>query len=291
MNKEYNDVELTTEEVESLNDPILTDISTDNAGTTESQEQETTIEEPADEAVKESNVVVDDFKGVEIDGKAYDVDTIKSWMDDANNKSEWQKSNTEKAQELSKWNKFTERVNKDDEFRKHIKDFFYDNPDEINKLGLDGNIGLDIEDAKDTETPSELERRLEALEQFEHDRIMESRIGTLDENLTALEEKFPEYLGENEQVQKFLTFAESNAERFVVDGLPSLDAAFKEWSYDQMQQELSHYKKLGENSNRNKGKIINKSEVGAKEVKSPKKILSWKDATMDDPEIAKYFEE
>ena len=92
-------------------------------------------------------------------------------------------------------------------------------------------------------------------------------------------------------MQTFLTFAEANGERFVVDGLPNLEMAFKEWSYDQMQQELSHYKKLGENSNRNEGKVVNTSQVGAKEVKSPKKVLSWNDATLDNPEIAKYFED
>ena len=291
MNKEYNDVELTTEEVESLNDPILADISTD-VETTESQEQETTIEEPADEAVKESNVVVDDFKGVEIDGKAYDVDTIKSWMDDANNKSEWQKSNTEKAQELSKWNKFVEKVNEDETFRDHIKDFFFDDPDSVSKLGLDGKIELDLKsDDRVTETPSELEMRLAKLEEFEQSRIMENRVNTLDSELTSLEEKFPEYLGEEGQMQTFLNFAEANGERFIVNGLPSMEMAFKEWSYDQMQDELNHYKKLGKNSSRNTGKVINTSQAGVKEVKQPKKITSYSEATMDDPDIAKYFEE
>ena len=290
MNKEYNDVEITAEEMESLNDPILTDVTT-NVETTESQEQETTQEEPA-EAVNESNVVVDEFKGVEIDGKAYDVDTIKSWMDDANNKSEWQKSNTEKAQELSKWNKFVEKVNEDETFRDHIKDFFFDDPDSVSKLGLDGKIELDLKsDDRVTETPSELEMRLAKLEEFEQSRIMENRVNTLDSELTNLEEKFPEYLGEEGQMQTFLNFAEANGERFIVNGLPSMEMAFKEWSYDQMQDELNHYKKLGKNSSRNTGKVINTSQAGVKEVKQPKKITSYSEATMDDPDIAKYFEE
>ena len=230
MNKEYNDVEVTAEEMEGLNDPILTDISTDSAETTESQEQEATQEEPAEEAVKESNVVVEEFKGVEIDGKAYNVDTIKSWMDDAKNKNEWQKSNTEKAQNLSKWTKFADKFNEDESFRNHIRDYFFDEPDAVSKLGLDGNIGLDIEDANQTETPSELEQRLAKLEEFEQERIMEARVGTLVSELSKLEDQFPEYLGKDEQVSTFLNFAENNANRFVVDGLPSLQMAFKEWS-------------------------------------------------------------
>ena len=64
-----------------------------------------------------------------------------------------------------------------------------------------------------------------------------------------------------------------------------------EWSYDQMQDELNHYKKLGKNSSRNTGKVVNTSQAGVKEVKSPQKLTSYDDATMDNPEIAKYFEE
>ena len=58
-----------------------------------------------------------------------------------------------------------------------------------------------------------------------------------------------------------------------------------------MQDELTHYKKLGNNSNRNAGKVVNTSQVGAKEVKSPQKLTDWNDVTMDNPDIAKYFEE
>ena len=120
---------------------------------------------------------------------------------------------------------------------------------------------------------------------------MDSRVNILDSDLTKLEEQFPEYLGEDKQVSECLSFAEKNGERFLKDGLPSLESAFKEWSHDQMQDELSHYKKLGKNSNRNQGRVVNTSQVGAKEVKSPKKLSNWNDMTMDDPEIAKYFEE
>ena len=299
MNKEYNDIELTDDEIASLEDPILTDISTSDDVKTETttSQDETTQEEPADEAVKESDVVEDNESvevktdEIEIDGNTYNLDTIKEWMNDSNNKQEWQKSNTQKSQELSKWGKFVEKVNKDDEFRNHIKDYFFDNPEEVSKLGLDGKIGLEIEDADETQVPSELEQRLELLEKFEQDRIVEHRVNSLDSELTKLEKEYPEYLGEDKQVSEFLDFAQNNGQRFLDNGIPNLNKAFKEWSYDQMQEELAHYKKLGENSKRNEGKIVNSSQVGAKEVKSPKKILSWNDATMDNPEIAKYFEE
>ena len=56
-----------------------------------------------------------------------------------------------------------------------------------------------------------------------------------------------------------------------------------------MQSELAHYKKLGKNNSRNEGKIIGTAQVGAKVVKTSKKH-NWDNMTMDDPEIAKYFE-
>lgn len=56
-----------------------------------------------------------------------------------------------------------------------------------------------------------------------------------------------------------------------------------------MNEQLSHYKKLDDNSARNRGKIINTAQVGAKEVKTDKK-MGWNDVNMENPDIAKYFE-
>ena len=70
--------------------------------------------------------------------------------------------------------------------------------------------------------------------------------------------------------------------------MPNLERAFREWSYDSMQEKLNHYKKLDNNNNRNTA-IINTSEGGAKEVKADNKVKSWSDVTMDNPEIAKFF--
>jgi len=69
-----------------------------------------------------------------------------------------------------------------------------------------------------------------------------------------------------------------------------LDGAFKEWSYDAMQEQLSHYKKLDKNKSRNSGKVVTKAQKGAIDEVKPKKYKSFKEVSMDDPEIAKYFE-
>ena len=89
---------------------------------------------------------------------------------------------------------------------------------------------------------------------------------------------------------EFLDFAEEHAERFVQNGIPNLDLAFKEWSYDAIQDQLTHFKQLANNKSRNAGIVINKSEVGAKESKAPKKYTSYKEISVSDPDVAKYFE-
>jgi hypothetical protein len=58
-----------------------------------------------------------------------------------------------------------------------------------------------------------------------------------------------------------------------------------------MQDQLTHFKKLAENKSRNDGKIIGTSELGAKESKSPKKYSTFKEMSINDPDIAKYFNE
>lgn len=282
MNK-YNEVEISQEEISELDNAGIPAVPVEAVETTMSEEPETTTEEPSPE-VNETEVVDDRF---EIDGERYDADTIKGWMNDSQNKSEWQKSNTEKAQKLSQWNKLSEKINGDDEFREHIKDFFFDDPEAFKALGLDGE--LPVAEEPISEAPSELEQRLEALEGVESERVLEGRVDFLDNQLTHLEEGNPTLLGD-EKTADFLNFAEENAERFVQNGIPNLDLAFKEWSYDAIQDQLTHFKQLANNKSRNSGKIVGNSEFGAKESKSPKKYTSFKEVSMADPDIAKYFE-
>ena len=113
-----------------------------------------------------------------------------SWKEDSANKDNWQKSNTEKAQTLSKVNKFAEKFNKDDEFKEHIKDYFYQDPSEFDKLGLSDKMEI-LEDPE-VNTPSAIEQRLEVLESIESDRIQESRENYLEDTLDKLENANPD---------------------------------------------------------------------------------------------------
>ena len=295
--EDYNNIELTDEEMESLNDIIIgpetgVSESTDSQTTEDDSDavqtaEETTTEEASTQEETEAEVVEDGF---EIDGERFDREAIMAWREDSTNKESWQKSNTEKAQNLSKWGKLGQKINEDENFRDHLKDFFFDDPEAVKALGLDGDIDIPTQEVeeKSPEISPELNERLKVLEDIEGERVMEARVDKLDTQLTKLEEKFPEYL-EGEKVAEFLEFADKNANKFVENGLPDLDRAFREWSYAEMQSELTHYKKLGKNTARNEGKVIGTAQVGAKEVKTPKKY-NWDNMTMDDPEIAKYFE-
>ena len=287
-NNNYNNIELTEAEVQSLENPDIeleTTESPPDDKASDANAEETSLTANAEEEVTEP-VDVDNF---EIDGKDYSRDQILQWRDDSDNKDSWQKSNTEKAQGLSKWNKLAEKIQEDESFRNHLKDFYYDDPEAVKALGLDGNMEVPGQD-EIVETPSEIESRLDVLEEIEGERVMEHRVDQLDGALTKLENANPDYLGNQDKVSEFLEFADNNSQRFLENGMPNLDSAFKEWSYDQMQEQLDHYKKLDENGKRNTG-IINTSELGAKEIKSDKKVTNWKDVNMDNPDIAKYFDE
>tara|TARA_Y100001938_G_scaffold65761_1_gene91306 strand:+ start:4192 stop:5085 length:894 start_codon:yes stop_codon:yes gene_type:complete len=296
MEKNYDQVEVPQEEVEGLNS--FFDLEKEE--TTESQNEDAaqTAQEPTEtEAPKEEGEteveVEDSFDGLEIDGEKFDRDAILAWREDAENKANWQKSNTEKAQQLSKWNKLAEKIDGDESFRDHLKDFFFDDPEAVKALGLDGQMTMEEMEQKE-EIPQltpEIENRLKALEEVEAERLQEHRIDQLDKTLTSLEKEHPEILDNPDRVGEFLDFADKNAKRFATNGVPDLNVAFKEWSFSHMQDQLKHYKKLENNGKRNEGKVINTSEVGAREVKGPKKTPSWNDMTMDNPDVAKYFKD
>ena len=281
MANKYNEVEVTEEEIASLD------------ATTESQNAEVETAKPeseeTSEAVEAKEVIEpeEDDDSIEIDGERYDMDTIMSWREDANNKDSRQKSNTEKAQKLSKWNKLAEKIQGDEDFKEHIKDYFYQNPSEADKLGLD-EVQV-LEDDPEDMTPSDIEIRLEALEKIEGSRVQEAREDFLESTMDDLESKHPDLLG-GENTMKFLEYADKNSDNFIRNGIVDLDGAFKEWSYDAMQEQLSHYKKLDKNKSRNSGKVVTKAQKGAIEEVKPKKYKSFKEVSMDDPEIAKYFE-
>ena len=156
MNKGYSEVEISEEEVQALENPetestvsqpaIVADEKVDNISTEESNE----VEAPIVKGEVETEAEIEDtFDGLDIDGNQFTREQILAWREDSDNKESWNKSNTEKAQNLSKWNKLSEKINKDDSFRDHVKDYFFDDPEAIKSLGLNEDINIPNAEAKE----------------------------------------------------------------------------------------------------------------------------------------------
>jgi len=283
MPNPYNNVEITPEEITSLNEEPQEEVGTPKEEETTASQNEATTEEPSQEV--SDTEVEDSFNGLEIDGERFDLDTINQWREDSSNKQSWQKSNTSKSQELSKWNKLVEKINTDEEFSDYMKDYFYDNPEEVKKLGLDGSIevddiptDLDPEDNV-VESDSRMDEIQERLDGFEVDKM----VAELDHELTELVEKNSEYFQNETDELDFLAYVDDNK-------VGDLEVGFRLWSFDQMQDQLDHYKKLDNNKSRNAGKVISREQKGAMDEKSDTPLKGWKDVSINNPEIAKYFE-
>jgi len=288
----YNNVEISAEEISAIEGNKTTVSESPKEETQENSVQEQPIadSETVDSRAtnpegSNSNLVYE----LEMNGQTYTLDDIASWKKDSDNKSEWSKSNTEKAQKIAGVGKFLNKFKEDSDFQEHIKMYFDDEKD-FNSFGLSDAEVPEVEEEQVEVNP--LEERLNILETAEQNRIVDQRTENLDIELSDLEKKYPDILGTPEQVLEFLDFSEMNSARYRNSkGDVSLADMFKEYSFDYLQQELSHYKKLGENRDRNSGKVISRSEIGATETVTPKKYKSWDDIKASDPEINKYFDE
>jgi len=250
--------------------------------------EETLMVEKTEEATNPEDSNSDFVYDIDVDGKSYSIDDLKQWKADSDNKENWSKSNTEKAQKIAGVGKFLKKFNDDEKFQNHLKDYFEDDK-EFESLELNGN---DVaKPAPEPEISSELDDRLYQLEEAEYGRVVEQRTSNLDKELSTLEEKYPEILGTPEQVLGFLDFADNNSARYRDDnGIVNISHMFKEYSFDHMRSELSHFKKLNVNENRNNS-VIDNSEIGAVETVTPTSYRSWKDINPKNPDLMKYFDE
>ena len=278
----YNNVEITDEEVSSLYE---------KGEQTTMSEEKPKDENQVDESTNKESLPEDkdgDFEyQLEIDGNHYSVDDVVKWKKDADNKADWNKSNTEKAQQIAGVGKFLKKFQGDEGLRTHLKEYFKDEK-EFESFNLNSTIS-DVEEQVEG-TP--FEERLNRLEQFENNRVVDQRTDNLQEELSSLENQYPNVLGTPEKVMDFLNFSERNSARYRDNnGVIKLSDVFREYSYDALNEELSHFKKLNDNKNTNDGSVVNRSEIGAKDVQTPKHIQSWKDIDPNDKDFKQYFDE
>ena len=145
----YNNVEITEEEELALDGIDEQTTMSDNEPKDETQENSVLegseeSSEPSDEGA--TNLEVISSNEFEIDGHIYDKETINQWKTDSDNKSQWNKSNTEKSQKIAKVGRFLQRLESDKEFSEHIKDYFYDNPEEVRNFALKAEYPKQIDE-------------------------------------------------------------------------------------------------------------------------------------------------
>ena len=110
----------------------------------------------------------------------------------------------------------------------------------------------------------------------------ERHVDDLEVELDSIIEKNPDLFSGVDDDVEFLEFAQES-------GMSDLTQAFKVWGYDKMQGEVDHHRKLDGNRQRNQGKVVHNSRIGATEVSTPKPYKEIKDIDIKDPDVAKYF--
>ena len=103
------------------------EVTTEESVETQETEQPENSEETVTADDSEPEIV--DFNEIEIDGETYTTEQLQEFIKDSSNKAEWQKSNTQKAQEIANQEKTLkaefDRINgvmKDDEVVETMKD-------------------------------------------------------------------------------------------------------------------------------------------------------------------------
>jgi hypothetical protein len=207
---------LVVEDVPESTEPIeaSTDSSGEEAAVAEDQPQETEQQVEAEQAPS--------IEEIEIDGKMHSYEDLRLALDDSKNRSEWQKSNTQKAQEIadlknavSKESKQWESLREDEDLMDTLKDY----------LGEDHSIFTDKveepsketrQDTKEVEVDPQLTDRLQELE----DKLeMQEANAQVERDIHALVKSHPELDGQTEAVQEVLQTA-------VDKGITDLEDAF-----------------------------------------------------------------
>jgi hypothetical protein len=288
--QEYNDVD--------TSEYSLTD---DSAPVVESSEDQTTVSalDEGKDAIVKSDIEADQSQigskaewdnpeeyEIDVNGETYSFDDVLKWKQDADNKANWSKSNTQKSQNLAQLGKLFDQISNDESLQDHIKDYYHNNPNGLKDSGLDnvdwGSVPEDVNpedyllDDQAEEPQSELAQRVEALE-------VEKNVQILEEQLDTLENKYSDILG-GEKTDKFLQFVDEA-------GIGDLNIGFRLWATDALLGKAEQDRKLDENRSRNAGKVISKQATGAKQIvqDQPRGPKAWNKIGLEDPEISKYF--
>jgi hypothetical protein len=198
--------------------------------------------------------------------------------------SDWQKSNTEKAQNIAKWGRFMEKVESDEDFRSHISEYFGDDKNTINSFGLNGIEAIKEAVESSEENTETQEPKLQSLEERVNAMELDKRTDVLEVQFNQFVESNKSAFPDQDQEVQFLQFMSDK-------GIKDFGEAFKLWNYDNLQQQLQHSKELDKNKERNEGKVFQTKTIGATKEKTNSTIAKdYKNVSLNNPDIAKYFE-
>ena len=204
------------EEVPVVEEP--TEASTDSSGeeatVAEDQPQETEQQVEAEEAPS-----IDE---VEIDGKIHSYEDIRLALDDSKNRTEWQKSNTQKAQAVADQRKAIDQeskkwsdLRKDEDLMDTLKDYLGEDHTLFTKE-VEGPSEAIRQDTKELVVDDKVNSRIQELE----DKLeMQEANQAVERDIQALVKSHPELDGQTEAVQEVLQTA-------VDKGITDLEDAF-----------------------------------------------------------------
>ena len=255
--------------------------------TTESEQNSTATGDNSNEQIEPGVEEWDDPSDyeIEIGGQVFSFEDIMNWKEDADNKTDWNKSNTQKAQNLSQLGKLFKQMQGDSKLRDYVKDYYYDNPNGLKDAGL-GEINWD-------EIPEDMDPQDYLIQDDQHNQLMtrveqlevDKNVQVLESQLEVLEMQYPDLLGAN-KTDEFLRFVDES-------GVGDLNVGFRLWATDHLLEQNTQNRQLDENRQRNSGRIIGSHDQGASnvvnDVRRYKGKEAWNQMDLGDPEIDKYF--
>ena len=159
---------------------------------------------------------------VEIDGKVHSYEDIRLALDDSKNRSEWQKSNTQKSQEVADLKKAAnqesqkwEDLRKDEDLMDTLKDYLGEEHS-LFTTKVEGPSEATRQDTKEPAVDTQMSTRVQELE----DKLeMQEANQAVERDIQALVKSHPELDGQTEAVQEVLQTA-------VDKGMTDLEDAF-----------------------------------------------------------------
>ena len=159
---------------------------------------------------------------VEIDGQVHSYEDIRLALDDSKNRSEWQKSNTQKSQEVADLKKAAnqesqkwEDLRKDEDLMDTLKDYLGEEHS-LFTTKVEGPSEATRQDTKEPAVDTQMSTRVQELE----DKLeMQEANQAVERDIQALVKSHPELDGQTEAVQEVLQTA-------VDKGMTDLEDAF-----------------------------------------------------------------